>query len=184
MKNKFLMQTLTLVLLASLCGGVQCQRRNPPRREERASQKTGARELDAKQQRLCLRVLDVLDRADVVLSTARDGSKFKRSLNRLKPLVEDAEDDLPDGALKDLLLYTAAGYADAARMMVLGEQREEHGASAIDDDAADFLAEVARRYKGVVTGGTVTDMLDPEVTAKVYAVALASKRKLHRMSVM
>lgn len=183
MKNgKLLIQALTLTLIAILCcESVQSQKRERSQREERGAQKIDAKELNAKQQKLCLRVLDVLDRADVVLSTARDGSKFKRSLNRLKPLVEDAEDDLPEGALKELLLYTAAGYTDVARMMVLGEQRDEHGASAIDDEAADFLSEVARRYKGVIASGSATDMLDPAVTAKVYANALASKKKLQRI---
>lgn len=184
MKNgKLSVRFLTLALAAFLCceAVVQSQNRERSQREEQASIRSGARELNAKQQRLCLRVLEVLDRADVVLSTARDGAKFKRSLNRLKPLVEDAEDDLPDGRIKELVLDTAAGYADVARMMVLGEQRDEHGAEAIDDEAADFLTEVARRYKSVTANKTATDMLDPAVTAKVYALALASKKKLQKM---
>ena len=182
MNGRLLIHALTLMLTATLlCVSVQSQKRERSRRDEREARKIDASELNATQQRLCLRVLDVLDRADVVLSTARDGSKFRRSLNRLKPLVEDAEDDLPEGALKELLLYTATGYTDVARMMVLGEQRDEHGADAIDDEAADFLSKVARRYKGVIAGGSATDMLDPAVTAKVYANALASKKKLQKI---
>ncbi len=144
-----------------------------------SSLRADANTLTSEEREYCSKVLKALDGSDAIFVSGQDPSGFRDSLNRVKGMIDDIDEELHEGQIRAALVRTTRTYFDLGILVTLAAKRHKDGKVEIGDKRAADLGEMKRRYDKLLGNNLITDLLNPEYVAKIYEHGLKTKEDLY-----
>ena len=180
-------RTLIPLLLCSVPSvSTPAQRRISPRQAKTTGTspaasglRADANTLTGEEREYCSKILKALDGSDAIFVSGQDPSGFRESLDRVKGMIDDVDEELHEGQIRAALVRMTRTYFDLGVLATLAAKRHKDGRVEIGSKKAEDLGEMRRRYDRLLGDGLITDLLNPDNMAKIYEHGLKMKEELH-----